>query len=76
MSDTEKPPEVPPISEPAPEEPKAEAKPDDEPKAQWSFKRNLGVNEQMKKVINLTIEATNAEIAVLRRKLERLTYGS
>lgn len=46
------------------------------PKAEWKFKRNLGINEQMKKVINLTIEATNSEIATLRRKLEKLTYGA
>jgi hypothetical protein len=42
----------------------------------WEFKREFGINKEMRKVINLTIDATNAEIAVLRRKLQRLTYGS
>ncbi len=82
MSDTEKPPEAPATSEAPPaEEVKADAPPAEEakaeePKAEWKFKRNLGINEEMKKVIHLTIDAANAEIAVLRRKLERLTYGS
>ncbi len=59
-----------------PQEPAPEAAPQGEtPKAEWKFKRNLGINEEMKKVIGLTIDATNAEIASLRRKLEKLTYG-
>lgn len=68
----------PPAEAPA-EAPAAEASgtPKDEPpKVEWKFKRNLGINEEMKKVIGLTIEASNAEIASLRRKLEKLTYGA
>ena len=45
-------------------------------KAEWSYKRTFGINEEMKKVINLTISATQAEVTALRRKLEKLTYGS
>ena len=67
---------------PTTEAPAAEAAPEGEtpknepPKAEWKFKRNLGINEEMKKVIGLTLEASNAEILSLRRKLEKLTYGA
>ena len=71
--------ETAPQGEPA--QPQAEAAPGPEPEppvgsAEWKYKKNLGINEEMKKVINLTMSATQSEIAVLRRKLERLTYGS
>jgi hypothetical protein len=59
-------------NEKSPETPK----PEEPPKAQWEFKKNMGINEEMKKVVNLTISATHSEIAVLRRKLSKLTYGS
>lgn len=62
-----------------PTEPQAEAAPGPEPavgSAEWKYKKNLGINEEMKKVIHLTMSATQSEIAVLRRKLDRLTYGS
>lgn len=63
---------------PAAEASASEAGPkaDDPPKAEWKFKKNLGINDKMKNVINLTISATQSEILVLRRKLEKLTYGS
>jgi hypothetical protein len=54
----------------------ATAESSEEPKAQWKYKKTLGINEEMKKVIGLTISATQSEIHVLRRKLEKLTYGS
>lgn len=47
-----------------------------EPKIEWKYKRNLGITEEMKKVVKLTMDATNSEIASLRRKLNKLTYGS
>ncbi len=45
-------------------------------KAEWSYKRTFGINEEMKKVIGLTISATQSEVTALRRKLDKLTYGS
>lgn len=45
-------------------------------KAEWSYKRTFGINEEMKKVIGLTISATQSEVTGLRRKLDKLTYGS
>lgn len=38
--------------------------------------RPFAINGKMKQVINLGIGATKAEIATLRKKLERLQYGS
>lgn len=42
---------------------------------QWEYKEEFGIVGEMKKVINLTIQATEMELEALRRKLERLTYG-
>ncbi len=66
------------MTEEAPKPPEATPEPEAPagPKAEWKYKKNLGINEEMKKVIHLTMAATNSEIAVLRRKLQKLTYGS
>ena len=48
----------------------------DEPKPEWKYKTELGVNKQMKEVIQATLDVTKAEIERLRRKVEKLTYGS
>ena len=39
-------------------------------------KRNFAINEHMKQVCELSITATKAEIANLKRKLQKLQYGS
>jgi hypothetical protein len=48
------------------------------PKAQpsWEFKKTFGINQEMKKVIQMTIAATQSEIVSLKRKLDKLTYGA
>lgn len=43
--------------------------------AKWE-KRKPVINEHMKSVIKATIGATKAEVASLKRKLEKLQYGS
>jgi hypothetical protein len=60
MSDETKPKE----ETPAPEAPK------------WEYKTEFGINTQMREVVRLTVSATEAEIKLLRRKLEKLQYGS
>jgi hypothetical protein len=42
----------------------------------WQYRKTLKINQRMAHVVNLTIEATKAEIKVLRRKVDKLTYGS
>jgi len=42
---------------------------------QWE-KREFAINQGLKKVCELSIEATKLEIAGLKRKLEKLQYGS
>jgi hypothetical protein len=42
----------------------------------WKFKEEFGIVKEMKKAVELTKEATEKELESLRRKLERLTYGS
>lgn len=75
MSDENNASEAPEATAP-PSDPSSTPPGDETPKVEWKFKRNLGINEEMKKVIGLTIDAANSEIASLRRKLERLTYGA
>jgi hypothetical protein len=42
---------------------------------EWE-KRKFAINESMKQVCELAIAATQAEITSLKRKLEKLQYGS
>ena len=41
----------------------------------WEYKTEFGIITEMKKLVNLTIEATEKELELLRKKLERMTYG-
>jgi len=52
------------------------ATPEEPVKASWEYKEEFGIVREMKKVVNLTKQATELELEGLRRKLERLTYGS
>lgn len=47
----------------------------EKPPPTWE-KREFAINGKMKNVIHLGIKATEAEIATLRRKIEKLQYGS
>jgi hypothetical protein len=47
----------------------------EEPQAQWEYKTEFAITGRMKELVHKTIEATEAELAMLRRKLDRLTYG-
>ena len=51
---------------------------EEEPKPQWEHKqmKDWEVHRQMRKVIKETIKASEAELVVARRKLEKLQYGS
>jgi hypothetical protein len=48
---------------------------DEKPKPEWQ-KREFAINSKMKEVVRLAIPATQAQIALLKRKLEKLQYGS
>lgn len=74
-------------SEPLAPEEEAQANPSDEgaPKAetseerqppQWEFRKEFRINTQMREMLNLTRKVTELEIDRLRRKVEKLTYGS
>jgi hypothetical protein len=56
-------------------EPSAE-EPPQQPAFDWERKDRFRILGEMRKVVNLTISATEAELTVLRRKLNKLTYGS
>jgi hypothetical protein len=49
--------------------------PEDQPQANWQYRKEFGIVTKMREAINLTKTATEGELASLRRKLERLTYG-
>jgi hypothetical protein len=67
-----------------PQEPEAQgtepvADTTEEPKKQgpsWEHKTEFGINTKMREVIGLTISAVESEVKVLKRKLEKLQYGS
>lgn len=42
----------------------------------WEFRSRLGLNDRLKDVVDKTRLATEAELATLRRKLEKLQRGS
>lgn len=46
------------------------------PRAEWAYKKEFRIVGEMKKVVDLAKEASEKELVGLRRKLERLTYGS
>lgn len=48
----------------------------DSPQAEWVYKKEFRIVGEMKKVVGLAKEASEKELAGLRRKLDRLTYGS
>lgn len=80
MSDDQKQPEVEalPVEEPgvAPPPEVSDAPEPEKPQINWEQRDDFGINREMTKVVNLTISATQAEIQALRRKLEKLQYGS
>jgi hypothetical protein len=46
------------------------------PPPQWEYRTNFKVNDRMKDIVNLSIEVSKAEIKRLRKKIDKLTYGS
>ena len=42
----------------------------------WEYKEKFKIHEDMKQVLSLSISAAQMELKHLRRKLEKLTYGS
>jgi hypothetical protein len=50
--------------------------PEAPPQANWEYRQEFGIVTKMREAIKLTKTATESELAILRRKLERLTYGS
>lgn len=46
------------------------------PQANWEYRKEFGIVTKMREAILTTKTATESELVLLRRKLERLTYGS
>lgn len=55
--------------------PEADEKPEEPKRPEWAYKREFGINTKMREVILQTKSVAEAELAGLRQKLERLTYG-
>ena len=47
-----------------------------EPRFNWEYRTEFRINQQMREVIGLTKKVVEGEIDRLRRKVEKLTYGS
>ncbi len=41
----------------------------------WEYRKNFHVTDRLKDVVGLTIDASKAEIARLRKRIDKLTYG-
>jgi hypothetical protein len=46
------------------------------PPGVWQYRKTLKINQRLVHVCNLAIDATKMEIGTLRRKIDKLTYGS
>lgn len=42
----------------------------------WEYKTEFGINTQLREIVLKSKEFAEAELATLRRKLDRITYGS
>lgn len=49
---------------------------EEKPKATWEYRKEFRINTEMRSVVELTIKVTQAQIDLLRRKVEKLQYGS
>jgi len=58
------------------DEPKAPETPEEPAKPQWEYKTEFGINTKLRDIVHKAIDASSAEIVSLKRKLDRLTYGS
>lgn len=56
------------------DDPKPEPPQDEAPS--WQYKTEFGINTRLREVIKMTIEASTLEVEALKRKLDKLTYGS
>lgn len=48
----------------------------EEPRIEWEYKERFPIHDKMEEVIDLAIKASEAELDGLRRKLDKLQYGS
>jgi len=46
------------------------------PQATWEFRNEFRINREMRSVVEATIKVTQTQIDILRRKVEKLQYGS
>jgi len=46
------------------------------PAAEWKYKEEFAIVSNLRTVVLATKEASEKELAVLRRRLDKLTYGS
>lgn len=67
MAEEDKQPELEGPPEPEPEKPKP---------PEWEYKTEFGINSRMRDLIDKSKEFAELELSNLRRKLDRLTYGS
>jgi len=47
-----------------------------DPPPEWKYKEEFGIVTQLKAAVKATAVASEQELSNLRRKLDRLTYGS
>jgi hypothetical protein len=60
----------------APEAPEAPESAEERPPFAWEYREEFKITGQMREMLNLTKKVAEAEIDRLRRKVDKLTYGS
>jgi hypothetical protein len=68
--------DTPPIKEDAAPAGGTAEPPKEAPRFNWEFREEFRINKQMREVVTLTKAVAESEIERLRRKVEKLTYGS
>lgn len=51
-----------------------EEKPPEPPK--WEYRTEMRINREMRNIVAATIKVSQAQIDLLKRKIEKLQYGS
>ena len=61
---------------PSGEAPAGDSPSGEQPQFNWEYRTEFRINTQMREVVALTRKVVEGEIDRLRRKIEKLTYGS
>jgi hypothetical protein len=56
--------------------PEPEKAPEGPPAPEWVYRNNMKITERFTNIVNMTKDVAQMEINRLRKKIDKLTYGS